>query len=148
MIRGTCPDLRIFELGIPVLGICYGMQLMAYCLGGRVAKARKREYGKAELIIDHSTDIFGGIPKKTVVWMSHGDRIERNPSHFKAIAHSDNSPIAAMASKEKRFYALQFHPEVAHTPMGQKILRNFIFKICGCRPVWTMKSFIETTTKE
>jgi len=142
------PDLRIFELGIPVLGICYGMQLMAYCLGGRVAKARKREYGKAELIIDHSTDIFGGIPKKTVVWMSHGDRIERNPSHFKAIAHSDNSPVAAMASKEKRFYALQFHPEVAHTPMGQKILRNFIFKICGCRPVWTMKSFIETTTKE
>lgn len=142
------PDLKIFELGIPVLGICYGMQLMAHCLGGGVAKARKREYGRAELIIDDSEDIFKGIPIKTIVWMSHGDRIEHCPPRFKQIAHTANSPVAAMANKGERFYALQFHPEVVHTPRGFKILKNFLFRICGCKPTWTMKSFIETTTKE
>jgi GMP synthase (glutamine-hydrolysing) len=142
------PDLKVFELNIPVLGICYGMQLMAHCLGGRVAKARKREYGQAELIINHKADIFDGIPKKTTVWMSHGDRIERNPAYFQPIAHTDNSPVAAMANGSRRFYALQFHPEVVHTPQGKKIIRNFVFRICGCKPAWTMKSFIETTTKE
>ncbi len=142
------PDLRIFKLDIPVLGICYGMQLMAHCLKGKVAKAQKREYGKAELIIDQKADIFKDIPQKTVVWMSHGDKIERCPSHFQPIAHTANSPIAAMANKNDRFYALQFHPEVVHTPMGLKILKNFLFDICGCKPLWTMKSFIETTTEE
>jgi GMP synthase (glutamine-hydrolysing) len=142
------PDLKVFELNIPVLGICYGMQLMAHCLGGRVAKARKREYGQAELIINHKADIFDGIPKKTTVWMSHGDRIERNPAYFQPIAHTDNSPVAAMANGSRRFYALQFHPEVVHTPQGKKIIRNFVFRICGCKPAWTMKSFIETTTRE
>ena len=142
------PDLRIFELGVPVLGICYGMQLMAHCLGGKVAKALKREYGKAELVIDNAADIFSDIPKKTVVWMSHGDRIERNPSHFEPVAHTDNSPVAAMANREKSFYAIQFHPEVVHTPLGKKIIKNFVFKICGCKPLWTMRSFIETTTRE
>jgi GMP synthase (glutamine-hydrolysing) len=142
------PDLRIFELNIPVLGICYGMQLMAHCLGGKVAKARKREYGQAELSLDHRADIFDGIPKKTVVWMSHGDRIERKPGFFQPIAHTDNSPIAAMADGRRKFYALQFHPEVVHTPLGKKIIRNFILKICGCKPAWTMKSFIEATTEE
>ena len=142
------PDLRVFDLGIPVLGICYGMQLMACSLGGKVAKAQKREYGKAELIVDKKMDIFKDIPKKTVVWMSHGDRIEKYPSDFMPIAHTSNSPVAAMANKQKRFYALQFHPEVVHTPLGTKILRNFLFQLCGCRPLWTMKSFIEMTTKE
>lgn len=142
------PDLRIFDLNIPVLGICYGMQLMAHCLGGKVAKARKREYGQAELIIDHRTDIFDGIPKKTIVWMSHGDRIERSPGLFQPVAHTDNSPVAAMANRRRNYYALQFHPEVAHTPQGKKIIRNFVLKICDCRPEWTMKSFIETTTDE
>jgi len=142
------PDLKVFELNIPVLGICYGMQLMAHCLGGRVAKARKREYGQAELIVNHKADIFDGIPKKTIVWMSHGDRIERNPAHFQPIAHTDNSPVAAMANGSRRFYALQFHPEVVHTPQGKKIIRNFVFRICGCKPAWTMKSFIKTTTRE
>jgi GMP synthase (glutamine-hydrolysing) len=142
------PDLRIFELGVPVLGICYGMQLMAHCLGGRVAKAVKREYGKAEIVIDSAADIFSEIPKKTVVWMSHGDRIERYPSHFEPVAHTDNSPVAAMANRQRRFYAIQFHPEVVHTPLGKKIIKNFVFKICGCKPAWTMKSFIETTTRE
>ena len=142
------PDLRILDLGVPVLGICYGMQLMAHCLGGKVEKAQKREYGKAELIIDSRMDIFEDIPLKTVVWMSHGDKIQRCPSYFKPIAHTANSPIAAMANKSDRFYALQFHPEVVHTPPGLKILKNFLFKICGCRPLWTMKSFIDTTTEE
>lgn len=142
------PDLAVFELDIPVLGICYGMQLMAHCLGGKVARASKREYGQAELIIDHEAEIFDDIPKKTIVWMSHGDRIERNPAVFQPIAHTGNSPVAAMANRRKRFYALQFHPEVVHTPMGKKIIRNFVLKICDCKPVWTMKSFIETTTEE
>jgi len=146
--RAPIPDLGIFTLGVPVLGICYGMQLIAHSLGGKVAKAQKREYGKAELSIDQRADIFEGVPKRTVVWMSHGDRIERCPSVFQPIAHTANSHIAAMADKRRRFYALQFHPEVVHTPMGVRIIKNFLFRICGCKPTWTMKSFIETTTKE
>ena len=142
------PDIKIFDLGIPVLGICYGMQLMAYLSGGNVAKAVKREYGKAELIIDSKTDIFEGIPKKTIVWMSHGDRISRRPAHFRTIAHTSNSPVAAMANNKMGFYALQFHPEVVHTEKGLEILKNFLFKICKCMPAWTMRSFIDTVTSE
>jgi GMP synthase (glutamine-hydrolysing) len=142
------PNMKIFKLGIPVLGICYGMQLMAHCLGGRVAKAQKREYGRAELVVDKRLDVFKGIPKKTIVWMSHGDRIEKHPPDFQPTAHTNNSPVAAMANKSKGFYALQFHPEVAHTPLGNKIIINFLFGICGCRPLWTMKSFIDSTTEE
>jgi len=123
------PDLQIFDLGVPILGICYGMQLMAHCLGGKVAKAHKREYGRAELITDRRPNIFKGIPKKTTVWMSHGDRIERFPSGFQSVAHTDDSPVAAMADTSKRFYALQFHPEVAHTPLGPRIIGNFVFEI-------------------
>jgi len=166
--KSPIPDLGIFELGIPVLGICYGMQLMAHLLGGRVAKAQRREYGRAELIIDDDSDLFQGIVSefeaiphpplakrgnrggelKTVVWMSHGDRIEKSPEGFTAIAHTENSPIAAMADKKRNFYALQFHPEVVHTGRGKEIIRNFIFGICGCKPTWTMKSFIEAAKKE
>jgi len=142
------PDLRIFEMNIPVLGICYGMQIMAHCLGGRVAKATHREYGMAELTIDDVRDIFRGIPKKTIVWMSHGDRIERCPSRFYPIAHTANSPVAALADKRRKFYALQFHPEVVHTPKGSEMLKNFLFQICKCRPTWTMKSFIKTASQE
>jgi GMP synthase (glutamine-hydrolysing) len=146
--QAPVPDEGIFEMGVPMLGICYGMQLMAHCLGGKVAKASKREYGKAELVIDVKKGLFEGIPSKTVVWMSHGDRIEKCPGKFRAIAHTSNSPIAAMADPKKQFYALQFHPEVVHTPMGLKIIKNYLFGLCGCRPAWTMKSFIETATEE
>ncbi|MBI4849019.1 MAG: glutamine-hydrolyzing GMP synthase [Nitrospirae bacterium] len=161
-------DKKIFELGVPVLGICYGMQLMAHCLGGKVSKAAKREYGRAELMIDDDADLFKGIVKQktedrrqktevkktvtrhpspvTVVWMSHGDKIVKPPKGFLPIAHTGNSPIAAMADKARNFYALQFHPEVVHTDNGTKVLRNFIFNVCKCRPKWTMHSFIETTT--
>ncbi len=142
------PDMELFRLGIPVLGICYGMQLMAHYLGGKVARAAKREYGKAELIVDDSLDLFRKVSRKTKVWMSHGDRIEKLPRGFLTISHTDNSPIAAMANREKRFFALQFHPEVVHTDEGRKILQSFVNNICGCRPTWTMKSFIETAKNE
>ncbi len=142
------PDMKIFKLDIPLLGICYGMQLIAHLFGGKVSKSTKREYGRAELTIDNRKDIFEGVPKKTIVWMSHGDRIDQFPPNFKPIAHTSNSPIAAMADVKRQFYALQFHPEVVHTQNGSQILRNFLLKICNCRPIWTMKSFIETVTKE
>ncbi len=144
------PDKKIFDLGIPILGICYGMQLMAHTLGGKVGRAAKREYGRAELLIDDASDLFRGLSsrKHNVVWMSHGDRIQKYPKGFSSIAHTDNSPIAAMADRGRKFYALQFHPEVVHTEHGSKILKNFVFTICGCKPKWTMHSFVETTTKE
>ena len=149
------PDIKVFALNIPILGICYGMQLMAHMLGGKVAKAAKREYGRAELIIDDNSDLFSGIAQRstlnaqrTIVWMSHGDRIEKYPESFMPIAHTENSPVAAMADKKRNFYALQFHPEVVHTEKGREIIKNFVFRICGSKPAWTMKSFIETAKKE
>lgn len=154
------PGKGIFDLGVPVLGICYGMQLMAHVLGGKVARSAKREYGRAELTIDDETDLFCKVIARRrpvsgkggraglVVWMSHGDRIEKVPSGFRPIAHTGNSPIAAMADRTRKFFALQFHPEVAHTENGIRILKNFIFTVCRCRPAWTMQSFIETTTGE
>ncbi|MEK6673184.1 MAG: glutamine-hydrolyzing GMP synthase [Nitrospirota bacterium] len=137
------PDPAIFSLGIPVLGICYGMQLMAHCLGGSVARAMKREYGRAELIVDDDSDILWGLSTRSTVWMSHGDRIERLPDGFKVIGHTNNSPVASMADRSKGFFALQFHPEVMHTVEGLRILNNFVFNICDCRPTWEMASFIE-----
>jgi len=125
------PDMQIFHLGIPVLGICYGMQLMAHYLGGKVARATKREYGQADLIIDNDTDLLKGISQQTKVWMSHGDRIEKMPEGFSVIGHTANSPVAAMADSVKRLSALQFHPEVVHTAEGMRILNNFVSSICG-----------------
>jgi GMP synthase (glutamine-hydrolysing) len=136
-------DLGIFKLGIPVLGICYGMQLMAHTLGGQVSRAAKREYGRAMLSVDDEAGLFRGLTDCTKVWMSHGDRIEKMPEGFGSIGHTDNSPVAAMAKKEQKFFAIQFHPEVAHTDEGMRILRNFVFEICGCKPTWEMASFIE-----
>ncbi|MBZ0157682.1 MAG: glutamine-hydrolyzing GMP synthase [Alphaproteobacteria bacterium] len=136
-------DTEVFELGVPVLGICYGMQMMAHLLKGEVARATKREYGGAELIVDDDADLLWGVSQKTRVWMSHGDRIEILPEGFSIIGHTDNSPVAAMANRERRFYALQFHPEVAHTDEGTRILHNFVYTICGCKPTWEMASFIE-----
>jgi GMP synthase (glutamine-hydrolysing) len=139
-------DLELFELGVPILGICYGMQLMAHQLGGAVEKAQRREYGPAVIDIDTPEDIFFDIEKEGVrVWMSHGDRILKLPPSFKTLAHSDNSPIAAMGDPKLNIYAVQFHPEVVHTPCGKDILENFLFRICRCRPLWTMKSFVEST---
>ena len=139
-----------FDLGVPVLGICYGMQLATHLLGGEVAKASHREYGRAELLIDDATDLLKGIPDDArTVWMSHGDRIERMPEGFRAIAHTSNSPVAAMkaVTDTRRVYCLQFHPEVAHTAAGVRMLSNFVFDICGCRPTWTMSSYVETAVQ-
>ena len=139
---------ELFDQNIPILGICYGMQLVTHLSGGTVAKSAHREYGRADLTIDDASDLFKGVgvDKKTAVWMSHGDRIERIPPGFRSIAHTDNSPIAAMKQDDhkRRIYCLQFHPEVAHTPEGTKILRNFVYEICGCKPTWTMQSYVET----
>ena len=148
----TLPDAplierEIFESGIPILGICYGMQLMAHILGGKVISSGQREYGPSELIIDQPCGIFSGLGKDDEileVWMSHGDRIEKLPPGFKPIAHSQNSPIASMQDAEGRLIGVQFHPEVSHTPKGQDILANFLFNICQLEPTWTMANFIET----
>lgn len=142
------PDFGIFELDIPVLGICYGMQLIAYMFGGKVTGATKGEYGRSELIIDDDLDLLKGMGEKAVVWMSHRDMVKHCPADFNTLAHTANLPIAAMADRKRRFYGVQFHPEVAHTPMGSKVLKNFLFTICKCKPTWTMKSFIETVTKK
>ena len=137
------PAPEIFNLGIPILGICYGMQIMAYHLGGKVEKALKGEYGVAELLVDDDSALLRRLPRKTRVWMSRGDIIEKLPAGFSIMGYTDNSPIAVMANKEKRFYALQFHPEVVHTDEGVMILQNFAYDICGCKPTWEMASFIE-----
>ena len=143
---------QLFDLGVPVLGICYGMQLMTHLLGGEVAKASRREFGRADLLIDDDSDLFKGVGENraTTVWMSHGDRIERMPKGFRSIAHTDNSPVAAMklADAARRYYCLQFHPEVAHTAGGFRLLQNFVHDICGCKPTWTMSSYVETAVAQ
>ena len=138
----------VFGLGVPVLGICYGMQLMAHALGGAVAKASGREYGRAHLRIARAAELFTGLPgtgstAQEVVWMSHGDRIERLPEGFVPIATTANSPVAAMADPRRRFYGIQFHPEVVHTPRGARIIGNFVHGICGCSAAWDMHSFVD-----
>ncbi|AEE96823.1 glutamine-hydrolyzing GMP synthase [Mahella australiensis] len=139
-----CDD-GIYRLGIPILGICYGAQLMAKQLGGHVARAQVREYGRTDIHIDNQSVLFHGIESDTVGWMSHTDYIDELPAGFKVIASSFNCPVAAMADEERKLYAVQFHPEVAHTPRGFDMLKNFLYKVCGCNGTWTMTSFIEDT---
>jgi GMP synthase (glutamine-hydrolysing) len=136
------PDPAIYDLGLPILGICYGMQLLALDLGGEVEPATRREYGAAQLEIDEAHGIFEGFPSETAVWMSHGDIITRLPESFHPIAHSLNSPCAAFAGPNGR-YGIQFHPEVVHTPAGKQILANFLTRVCGCAPTWQPASFVE-----
>ncbi len=131
----------IFEMGVPVLGICYGMQFMAHTLGGTVQGAGKREYGFARLHIHRRDGIFQGISENTPCWMSHGDSTQSVPPGFEVTAATDNTPVAAMADPKRRFHGLQFHPEVEHTPEGRAMLKNFLFDICGCQGNWSMKSF-------
>ncbi len=142
-------DERLLNLKVPVLGICYGMQFLTHLLGGMVAKATEREYGNAVVFIKDDRDLFHGLEKGAgqIVWMSHGDRIERMPEGFGVLASSKNSPVAAMADRSRKYFGVQFHPEVAHTPEGMKILKNFLFKICNCKPSWTMSSFVRRTIK-
>jgi len=132
---------EIFQLGIPVLGICYGMHFMVDALGGNVKSAQQREYGFAELLVKKSGRLFKDISPKTTCWMSHGDSISRLPRGFQILASTQNTRVAAIMQPKKRLFALQFHPEVAHTEHGKKMLRNFLLDICGCARTWTMKSF-------
>ncbi len=141
-------DPGVFDLGIPILGICYGMQLMTHVLGGAVAKSQKREFGRADLKLDHRSTLFKGLPKATPVWMSHGDRIEKIPAGFRAIAKTGNSPTAAIQDPKRHFYALQFHPEVVHTAEGLSILQNFLYHICDCEANWDMGSFVHLAEAE
>jgi GMP synthase (glutamine-hydrolysing) len=141
-------DPDIWKLGIPVLGICYGMQLMPYQLGGRVVKSDKREYGHAELKITGDSPLFAGMARRQKVWMSHGDRVMKLPAGFGRIAYSENAPHAAIADKRRRLFGLQFHPEVHHTPNGKQIISNFVHGVCGCGRNWTMKSFIERSIED
>ncbi|MFH2012783.1 MAG: glutamine-hydrolyzing GMP synthase [Pseudomonadota bacterium] len=136
---------EIFKLDIPILGICYGMQYMAHVVGGEVKGSTRREYGHTRLYIDDFTDLFQGFENTSFidVWMSHGDKIKAIPPGFISIAHSKNSPIAAIKDNKSRIFGVQFHPEVVHTPRGIDILKNFLYKICGCLPSWTMESFIK-----
>ncbi len=141
-------DPGIFDLGIPVLGVCYGMQLMSQQLGGKVQPGESREYGKTEMTTEPGNELFAGLPEQFIVWMSHGDRVAEIPAGFKVSATSANCPYAAIRNEEKRFYAIQFHPEVVHTQHGNQILGNFLFKICGCKADWKLSSWIEETVEK
>ena len=141
-------DTGIWKLGVPILGICYGMQLMAHQLGGKVQPGGKREYGPAEIDIAKDTTLFREMAYEQQVWMSHGDKVTKLPAGFITVAKSQNSPYAAIANNKRRLYGLQFHPEVHHTPNGKQIISNFVHGICGCGRNWTMKSFIENSIEE
>jgi GMP synthase (glutamine-hydrolysing) len=142
------PHKDIFKIGIPVLGVCYGMQLICSQFGGKVDAGKDREFGRAELFIDNNKDLFANLPSNITCWMSHGDEIKSLPSGFARIAHTLNAPIAAMANRAKKIYGVQFHPEVVHTQRGIQVLTNFVFQICGCLPRWTMDKFIDSTIKQ
>ena len=140
-------DPEIFSLGVPVLGICYGMQLMSQTLGGKVEPGESREYGKTEMETVPDNDLFAGLPDRLVVWMSHGDRVSRIPDGFKTSATSANCPYAAIRDEARRFYAFQFHPEVVHTQHGNQIIGNFLFKVCGCKADWKLSTWIDDTVE-
>ena len=139
---------EVFELGVPVLGICYGCQIMAYTLGGTVTSANsKSEYGKTEVTLDTASKLFKGVNKEEICWMSHTDYVSQVPEGFKVTATSSTCPTAAMECPEKNFYAVQFHPEVNHTPNGRTMLKNFLYDVCGCTGDWVMKNYIEEQIK-
>ena len=141
-------DPGIFDLGIPVLGVCYGMQLISQELGGRVQPGEAREYGKTEMTVVPGNELFKGLPDKFVVWMSHGDRVAEIPAGFKVSATSDNCPYAAIRNEEKRFFGIQFHPEVVHTQHGNQILSNFVFGICRANADWQLTTWVEDTVEK
>src|SRR5690606_27289407 len=134
----------LLDLGVPVLGICYGMQLACQMLGSNVDKAKEREYGHARLEIRDRTDLFAGIPANTSVWMSHGDQVLDLEDSFDTLATTPTCPFAAVRHKSRPIYGVQFHPEVTHTPHGVDLLRNFLYEICGCRGTWRMSDFMQT----
>ena len=144
----TCSP-ELFNLGIPVLGLCYGAQLMMYVLGGDVQQASEREYGKTELTLDSpKSELFDDVPEKSIVWMSHNDYITRTAAGFRTIAHTANCPYAAVENSEKKLFGFQFHPEVLHSQFGSQMLKNFVIKVCGCSGDWRMEDFAERTIRQ
>jgi len=141
-------DKAIFKLGLPILGICYGQQLLAQYFGGKVKQTKEREYGRMELFIDDHSDFFNSLPGNITCWMSHGDFVSKLPKGFTAIAHTLNTPNAAFASRDKKIIGVQFHPEVAHTSHGSQIISNFLYRVCRCSPSWEMGSFIKNTVAQ
>jgi GMP synthase (glutamine-hydrolysing) len=141
-------DPAIWEMGIPVLGVCYGMQLMVQQLGGLVEKADRAEYGKAALHIDDPTDLLTNVNEGSTMWMSHGDSCHKLPEGFELLAHTDNTPCAAIAHHERKLYGVQFHPEVVHSIDGAAMIRNFVYHICHCQPTWTTEAFVEQSIRE
>ena len=141
-------DPKIWELGIPVLGVCYGMQLMVQQLGGGVERAERGEYGKASLQIDDPTDLLTNVDDGTTMWMSHGDSVAHLPDGFELLAHTENTPCAAIADHKRKLYGVQFHPEVVHSIGGQALIRNFVYHICECQPTWTTAAFVEESVRE
>ncbi|PSB03250.1 glutamine-hydrolyzing GMP synthase [Merismopedia glauca] len=141
-------DREIWNLGVPVLGVCYGMQLMVQQLGGDVRKAERGEYGKASLFIDDPTDLLTNVEDGSTMWMSHGDSCVELPSGFTTLAHTDNTPCAAIAHHDRQLYGVQFHPEVVHSIGGIALIRNFIYHICQCQPTWTTAAFVEEAIRE
>lgn len=142
------PSFDVFNQGVPVLGVCYGLQLVAHTFGGAVDKAARREFGRALLHIDESGELFDGVAQDSQVWMSHGDSLTRFPENFHVIAHTDNAPICAIRHNDQPIYAVQFHPEVHHSTEGKRILQNFLYNICGCEGGWNAESFIESAIRD
>ncbi|WP_199290295.1 glutamine-hydrolyzing GMP synthase, partial [Leptolyngbya sp. FACHB-36] len=141
-------DPEIWNLGIPVLGVCYGMQLMVQQLGGDVERSDRGEYGKASLAIDDPTDLLTNVEDGTTMWMSHGDSVTRLPDGFELLAHTANTSCAAIAHHDKKLYGVQFHPEVVHSIGGLALIRNFVYHICDCEPTWTTAAFVEESIRE
>lgn len=139
---------KIFELGIPILGICYGMQLMAHNLGGKVSSADKKEYGKIKLHIEKDDKLFSDIENDSICWMSHNDYVEAAPTGFEITATTDSCPVAAFANEEKQLYGIQFHAEVEHTPFGRQLIKNFLYNVCKCEGQWTMDNFAKLKIEE
>lgn len=141
------PDPGIFELGIPILGICYGMQIMGLLLNGKVGPTDRKEFGRTELRVDNPGILFDGLNPQLICWMSHGDVVLEPPPGFEVAAHTMNTPVAAMSDMKRNFHGVQFHPEVVHTPWGLDLIRNFVLKACKCTADWTIENYIETSVK-
>ena len=146
--KAPIPDKAVLKMGIPIFGICYGMQVINHLMGGKVKSSKEREYGRSELFVDNNSCLFQNLPANLTCWMSHSDEIRTIPKEFVKLAHTLNAPIAGFACRSKKIFGVQFHPEVVHTQRGTQILTNFVFQICGCLPRWTMDKFIDSTIKQ
>ncbi len=142
------PHSDLFEIGCPILGICYGLQVIAFLFDGQVGKAQRREYGRAKIHIDDKSDLFHALEDNLEVWMSHGDHLTKIPKNFNVIAHTSNAPIAAIKNEQQSIFGIQFHPEVVHTPKGTEILKNFVFEICHCQGNWSAEAFVDSAIRD